>query len=116
MLNGKEEVPVYVSTTGSSEGNININNVVMEDGAHTFDTGSSLNLSADPKAGYHVDHWLINGQIDTNASGIHGDLDLIINNDTSMEAVFKACEDEEVRNAVKPTCAKQSVSLRVKSK
>lgn len=108
MLNGKEEVPVYVSTTGSSEGNIN--NVVMEDGTHTFDTGSSLNLSADPKAGYHFDHWLINGQIDTNASGIHGDLDLIINNDTSIEAVFKACDDEEVRNAVKPTCAKTGYS------
>ena len=108
MLNGKEEVPVYVSTTGSSEGNIN--NVVMEDGTHTFDTGSSLNLSADPKAGYHFDHWLINGQIDTNASGIHGDLDLIVNNDTSIEAVFKACDDEEVRNAVKPTCTKTGYS------
>lgn len=105
-----EKMPVYVSTTGSSEGNININNVVMEDGTHTFDTGSSLHLSADPKAGYHFDHWLINGQIDTNASGIHGDLDLIVNNDTSIEAAFKACDDEEVRNAVKPTCTKTGYS------
>ena len=99
-----EKMPVYVSTIGSLEGNININNAVMEDGTHTFDTGSSLHLSADPKAGYHFDHWVINGQENKTSNDINGALEITVDEDTTIAAVFTPCDDQEVRGEIKSTC------------
>ena len=102
--------PVTFTVKENPQGTVIVNGVEMKDGANTVESGIRTNMFTIPKPGYHFDYWIIDGEKTEGVFGSNGGLRLNPEKDMDIQAVFTPCDDEEVRNAVKPTCTKTGYS------
>ena len=102
--------PVTFTVKENPQGAVIVNGVEMKDGANTVESGIRTNMFTIPNPGYHFDYWIIDGEKTKGVFGSNGGLKLYPDKDLTVQAFFKACDDEEVRNAVKPTCTKTGYS------
>lgn len=102
--------PVTFTVKENPQGTVIVNGVEMKDGANTVESGIRTNMFTIPKPGYHFDYWIIDGEKTEGVFGSNGGLRLNPEKDMDIQAVFTPCDDEEVRNAVTPTCTKTGYS------
>ena len=96
--------PRYVFIKQTKYGDLLIDGKKLEDEHHVYEKGSTLKLSANPKPGYHFSHWVINGQENKTSNDINGALEITVDEDTTIAAVFTPCDDQELRGEIKSTC------------
>lgn len=109
-INVVEHEPVRLTIEDGVHGSVVIDGKTMSVGTGNVEYKQKLNMYTAPEPGYHFDRWIINGKDEPGLLGSLGGRYLIADEDMTIQPVFKACDDSEIRNALEPTCTKEGYS------